>query len=792
MKWLASFLLAASVALAACSDDGGLALPDRSDWCYRFDFRQNDSMALNYGRWVPGVGYYTDENNHLGITYSHYATVNPTYMNVGIQKGAAGEISVAAAGNIFGIVVQMNESIPAVAPASETYDILLDPGTLPSGVVPIGTDVNVTIQTNAALIVAYLDVYGNFTNPFGVSNCPGFINLTNGPSTPTETSWATSAPTWTPEATTYETPTPTPTPSDTPTPTPSWSPTPTPTPTYMYYFSPVERWTRPLPVSDWWVNNSRTRESVTGAQPVGVIALDAYAPNMGDPYAWSGEPTPDSAAQMWSDNSDSSASLPAARVRSNAAATYVATAYPSAAAVWVSDVGGTGAIPVGTTVAGVFRYGQGGYRPTGNAWVDVRWLLYGQPSPTPTPTNTPVNTSTPTRTPTPLPFTLTPAGPTFTPNPAATSLPLPYGLPGNTFRGTNMLCAYGNGSYVWDLRFQSAYLQGWNNPYENEPAAVWRQGVGMELPLVDGQRLGRFWKYPFTEVPGALVTGMSAFSPSENTWQVAASFSPSRNPIYQTAMGGAGWNTFGPFTGVTIPRELFFSIRTGNNQPLIVSFLAVSVVGCPGTPTATQPFNVNPPQATSQALPTVYNWQTPTGTVNHIGTPWGTPAGTPGGTPGTGTPGGTPDGTPGTGTPWGTPGPGTPDPNSTPVFGDGGFTGDMGQINQLGGDLFGTFNNLFGLGGNWLNLLSGRISGIIGAWNTAPATAPPGVPLCQTNPTHNELCAIFYIIRYTILSGPAGGIIMPLATVVLDLFIVFMFIRMLRAILSRIARIVET
>ena len=69
--------------------------------------------------------------------------------------------------------------------------------------------------------------------------------------------------------------------------------------------------------------------------------------------------------------------------------------------------------------------------------------------------------------------------------------------------------------------------------------------------------------------------------------------------------------------------------------------------------------------------------------------------------------------------------------------------------------------------------------------------APPGVPLCASQPRSSEFCAILYIIRYTILSGPVGSLIMPLATIVFDLFIVFLFIRMARAILARLSKVTD-
>jgi hypothetical protein len=156
---------------------------------------------------------------------------------------------------------------------------------------------------------------------------------------------------------------------------------------------------------------------------------------------------------------------------------------------------------------------------------------------------------------------------------------------------------------------------------------------------------------------------------------------------------------------------------------------------------------------------------TASGTYVSIGTPVG--QGTP-----LGTPQGTPQGTPGPG------GQGTPIP------------GEYGDITGIGNNVFGSLNNALGIGTGWLNNLSARFSSVINAWYTASPQALPGVPLCSSQPQSNEFCAILYIIRYTILSGSVGSLIMPLVTIVIDLFIVFMFIRLMRAILARLAKLV--
>ena len=235
MKWLASFLLAASVALAACNPDN--VIPDRTyDWCYEFDFVNADPMARTYGYWGDGIGYYTDGSNLLGITYSHSATVNPSAIEVGFRKAAAGDISVRAVGEVFGLSVDVDENIPALVPAGE-----LIPYAIRGSGTAIGTRANVTISASGGLVVQFLRVYGMFENPFGMSNCSDNIVPTTGPATETATPLPTSE--YTPTPLVSNTPTlmpDTPTPTLTTTPEPTWSPTPTYTPTPHLFLGPLQ------------------------------------------------------------------------------------------------------------------------------------------------------------------------------------------------------------------------------------------------------------------------------------------------------------------------------------------------------------------------------------------------------------------------------------------------------------------------------------------------------------------------------------------------------------------------
>jgi hypothetical protein len=143
-------------------------------------------------------------------------------------------------------------------------------------------------------------------------------------------------------------------------------------------------------------------------------------------------------------------------------------------------------------------------------------------------------------------------------------------------------------------------------------------------------------------------------------------------------------------------------------------------------------------------------------------------------------------------------GTGTPDPSQTPIGegtdgppGDvpGDVIGDVGDITGIAGNLFAALANLFNVATTWIGNLSDSVGRVTDAWfNTAPV-APPGAPQCKTNPLQSDLCAIWYILQYTLFSGQVGSLIIPVATAVVDLYILFLFIKFARAILARIGEV---
>jgi hypothetical protein len=87
--------------------------------------------------------------------------------------------------------------------------------------------------------------------------------------------------------------------------------------------------------------------------------------------------------------------------------------------------------------------------------------------------------------------------------------------------------------------------------------------------------------------------------------------------------------------------------------------------------------------------------------------------------------------------------------------------------------------------------LSFQIQRVGDAWTYTAPTPLPGLHRCHTEPLESELCAIWYILTFTVFAGNLGTIITTLSAVVVDLFLLFTFIRLGRAILARMAEVIN-
>jgi hypothetical protein len=618
-------LVIAALVLAAC-DPG---VPDTADWCYKFDFTANDNFAMTYGRWVAGVGYVTDENNHLGLTYQHSDFINVGGVIVGVMKAAAGDVSVSAAGNIFATNVSINETIPAAVPWSEVLGIQFIQGNPDAS----GNTINVTVQSSGAIVIPYLKVFGKFVNPFGIDNCDTVINPeeeTTATSTPTNTPspWPTSIPTETPTPTATGTVTPTLTPS------PTWSPTPSPTPTSYYFMGPTAAVSYNAPLNS----------------PFSYLRWFASA-------RFSYVPGPNTQIVGWWFDAEGS-------TVTTGGYTWEAIIVPQGAD---TPVNSSGNMPlVGSESLSYVASGGG---------VDSNSLTNGvwYPSNEQNHINIPIRTAVATL------------------------------RPGAQFAAPCPLCS---------------------------------RVVGVGTPgfaVIGGQGKNEHTSYAGQFFGAPILFGVPSATPTPTSTRT-----PTRTPQATT-------------TPTTLP--------TGGP----------TFTPNPGVPTLT-PSRTFVPIQIPPTFPPVYITAT---------YPGGTPAGTPAGTP-------SPNPSATAGTPVGT-ATGFPAMTGTPVS----LPGEFGDVIGLGGGVLAGINNIFSIGSTWLGGLSASFNGVVSGWYNATPRAPAGTPLCSSRPLDYEFCAILYVLRYTVFSGPVGSLIMPLATVVFDLFIVFMFIRIARAILARISKITE-
>lgn len=151
-----------------------------------------------------------------------------------------------------------------------------------------------------------------------------------------------------------------------------------------------------------------------------------------------------------------------------------------------------------------------------------------------------------------------------------------------------------------------------------------------------------------------------------------------------------------------------------------------------------------------------------------------------------------------------------PGPTSTPVptttaaapptlAGPGTGTGGSGLgpadftgITGLGEGIMNFVTNLWTRGTILAAQVGSQATRVLSGWGNATPTAPPSMPQCRSNPLANELCAIWYILQYTVLSGPVGSLIIPVATIVVDLFALFLFIRLGRAVVARLGEVLRS
>lgn len=89
----------------------------------------------------------------------------------------------------------------------------------------------------------------------------------------------------------------------------------------------------------------------------------------------------------------------------------------------------------------------------------------------------------------------------------------------------------------------------------------------------------------------------------------------------------------------------------------------------------------------------------------------------------------------------------------------------------------------------WLDQLTNVTRSIISAYQDATPNPVPYLPQCVTAPLESPVCAMWYILQYTIFGGTLGGIILQIILVVVDLAVLFQFVRNVRNLFRTIGEI---
>lgn len=224
MKNIILILMSIAVILSGCNQ----SVPTRTmDWCYKYDFVEDDyGISFASGHWIDGTGLNTDLDGRLSVSLDLGRTIETSYAVVSAVRGNVddGSLDVLAQGHIFGITVDVDESIPQGFDLGRLYFV---PGYAGEGVSTLGSSFNISVEASKSIFIQSLEVLGTGANPFGMSNCETnqqtptpFVVPTSGTVTETHTAIPTLSPT-----PITETPTPSYTPSETPTFTHTFTPT---------------------------------------------------------------------------------------------------------------------------------------------------------------------------------------------------------------------------------------------------------------------------------------------------------------------------------------------------------------------------------------------------------------------------------------------------------------------------------------------------------------------------------------------------------------------------------------
>jgi hypothetical protein len=716
MKRLIALLLL--VVLAGCGT--GVPDVDGTDWCYKFDFRLDDNgFNIAAGSWEDDLGLLTDGSGNLIFNYGFGTYVEPSFVIVVVQRpaGITGDINISAAGDVFGVSSTFNATMPA---AISSYPVVAQPGTVGIS----GNSINVTAFADQDLLLQSIEIRGMGGSPFPTNLCDDSQPLT--PSTDTPEPAETYTPSLTAAPTLTRTASPTPTPTNTP--EGEWC--------YEWDFTVSDGdWTL---LSGYGGTYSAGNGWTTTSPPDNLISIYWNFPT---------EINLTSFVMNWTVEKDVfSGDGGELQYHSNELASTADIGTGVIGFSRVEDIHQDGSISLPEDTSGVksllIYFAFVGFTVTEPAYIRSSrvegsgtlpgFLTGGDeclPEPTPTPTLTPTLDGS------------------LTATPAPTATPL---------SGWTCTMDFDTGGYGWVSAFNATYadvagLQAWRATTTTPNSLGIRYVSPGIMPLTSIRIKGRTF-------------GTRADDADELNFRTYLS---SWSTYTEDSHNATAFDRTYSYASIRQARriEIYLSVTQTNVAASRIDLVELRGVGgtnpCAGggTPTATAAASQSPtgtgtgtltprPLLTGTAAPSTRTPIVfPTLNINATLVP---------GTPGTGTPPTAETGTPSTAIP-------------PEQIGD-----ETGEIIGFGWQIgWGLFRTLFA----WVGQVTNDIGSILDSFINTPPQAIGGLPQCMTRPMESDICAIYYILDWTLLQpNTPGAFIIPLILIVMNFYIFIKFV----------------
>lgn len=114
-----------------------------------------------------------------------------------------------------------------------------------------------------------------------------------------------------------------------------------------------------------------------------------------------------------------------------------------------------------------------------------------------------------------------------------------------------------------------------------------------------------------------------------------------------------------------------------------------------------------------------------------------------------------------------------------------GISGVSDWANAISDSLFG-IQGLFGRVGGFFSQAVSGANALVTSFYTAPPSPIPGLPQCMTAPLEHDICAIYYIMDWTIFApNTLGSFIIPLLLAIMNTMVIFKVLRYVLKLINR-------